>query len=60
MKKKENTIILQRLMSYIKPYRRYLIMAFIFAFLSVLLSLVTPILIGLAIDYIVEKGILIE
>lgn len=56
MKKKENTIILQRLMSYIKPYRRYLIMAFIFAFLSVLLSLVTPILIGLAIDYIVEKG----
>ncbi|WP_143316773.1 ABC transporter ATP-binding protein [Clostridium sp. HBUAS56017] len=45
--------VLRRLLSYIKPYRKYLIMAFISAIISVFVTLLSPILIGKTIDYIV-------
>lgn len=48
--------ILRRLFSYAKPYRRYLIGALISSMISVTLSLLIPIFIGMAIDNIVGPG----
>lgn len=50
-----NTII-KRLFSYAKPYRRFLIAALFSSFISVTLSLLIPIFIGRAIDYIIGPG----
>lgn len=50
-----NTII-KRLFSYAKPYRRFLIAALISSFISVTLSLLIPIFIGRAVDYIIGPG----
>ncbi len=57
MKKKSDTKqVLKRLLKYIKPYRASLIVALICALISVSLSLLTPILIGNAVDHIIGKG----
>jgi ATP-binding cassette subfamily B protein len=48
------TSVLRRLLSYIKPYTKYLIIAFISAIISVFITLLSPILIGKAIDYIIS------
>ncbi len=63
-KNKSNTIdtnesqfaVLKRILQFAKPYRKYLIFAFISAFISVIVSLLVPVLIGQAIDVIVGKG----
>lgn len=57
-KKKDNqyVTILGRLLTYMKPYRTYLILALVCAIISVVLSLFTPILIGRAIDYVIGPG----
>ena len=56
--KKDNQYlaILGRLIKYMSPYRSYLILALVSAIVSVTLSLMTPILIGKAIDYIIGPG----
>jgi ATP-binding cassette subfamily B protein len=52
----ESNSILKRLFSYAKPYRRFLIAALISSLISVTLSLLIPIFIGRAIDYIIGPG----
>lgn len=49
----ENNSILKRLFSYAKPYRGFLIAALISSLISVTLSLLIPIYIGKAVDYII-------
>ncbi|MGB4659046.1 MAG: ABC transporter ATP-binding protein [Mobilitalea sp.] len=56
MKNNLNTVVLKRLLDYTKPYRVSMILALIFAVVSVVLSLTTPILIGNAVDYMIEPG----
>ena len=51
-----NFSVLKRLLSYTKPYTQYLIGTLIFAILSVALTLLGPVLIGRAIDFIVAKN----
>ena len=48
--------VLKRLLAYTKRYRLSMILALLCAIVSVTLSLLTPILIGNAIDYILEPG----
>ena len=48
--------VLKRLLYFIKPYIKYLIFTLICAIISVSLTLLAPVLIGNAIDYIVGKG----
>ncbi|WP_455714702.1 ABC transporter ATP-binding protein [Anaerosporobacter sp.] len=63
-KKHSNTIdstesqfaVLKRILQFAKPYRIYLILAFISAFISVVVSLLVPVLIGRAVDVIIGKG----
>lgn len=57
MIKIKNNATFQRLLSYTKPYRSYMIIALICAVISVMLSLLTPILIGEAVDSILDKGL---
>lgn len=52
----DSNSILRRLFSYAKPYRRFLIAALISSFISVTLSLLIPIFIGKAVDFIVGPG----
>ncbi|MDF2941367.1 MAG: hypothetical protein K0S01_225 [Herbinix sp.] len=52
----KKTSVLKRLLTYTKPYRVSMIVALLCAILSVTLSLLTPILIGRAVDYILEPG----
>lgn len=47
---------LKRLLSFCKPYQKYLISLFILSIISVALTLVTPVLFGQAIDLLVGKG----
>lgn len=49
-------VVLKRILQFAKPYKKYLIFAFISAFISVIVSLLVPVLIGQAIDVIVGKG----
>ncbi|HHT96962.1 MAG TPA: ABC transporter ATP-binding protein [Clostridiales bacterium] len=49
----DDTSILRRILTYAKPYRIYLIFALICALISVNLSLLSPVLIGEAVDYII-------
>ena len=51
-----NFSVLKRLLSYTKPYIQYLIGTLICAILSVALTLLGPVLIGKAIDFIVAKN----
>lgn len=52
----ESNHVLKRLFSYAKPYRIYLIGALISALISVTLSLLIPIFVGKAVDFIVGPG----
>ena len=52
--KNKNT--LKRILKYAKPYRSSLVSAMIFALLYVVLNLTAPVLIGTAIDSIIEKN----
>ena len=47
--------LIKRLLHYVKPYRFLLFIAVISSLISVAASLLTPVLIGDAIDYIVGK-----
>lgn len=49
-------VVLKRILQFAKPYRGYLILAFISAFISVVVSLLVPVLIGRAVDVIIGKG----
>lgn len=53
MKTVEKRIVLSRLMKYARPYRIFLLLALVCALISVTLSLLAPILIGNAVDYII-------
>ncbi|HAJ98079.1 MAG TPA: sugar ABC transporter ATP-binding protein [Ruminococcus sp.] len=50
----KNTIV--RILNYSKPYRKYLVLTIISAFIGVSLSLIVPVLIGEAVDYAVSIG----
>jgi ATP-binding cassette, subfamily B, multidrug efflux pump len=52
----KNSSILKRLLTYTRPYRHYMILALLCAVISVTLSLLTPILIGIAVDDIAGPG----
>lgn len=52
---KDNKRIIKRLLSYTKPYFIYVILAFFSALVSVMLTLLAPVLIGKAIDFIIGK-----
>lgn len=54
--KDKKSDILKRLFAYTRPYTHYLIFALICAFISVILSLITPVFIGKAVDYIIGPG----
>ncbi len=51
-----NKETIQKILSYIKNYKLYVIGSFLFAAISVVLTLYAPILIGQGIDFILEKG----
>ncbi|MBE6050878.1 MAG: ABC transporter ATP-binding protein [Clostridium sp.] len=51
-----NYSVLKRLLSYIKPYKGYLILSFISAIISVAFTLLNPVLIGKAIDQVLSSG----
>jgi ATP-binding cassette subfamily B protein len=48
--------ILKRILSYTKPYKFYLFLAFTGAIISITFTLLGPVLIGNAIDLIIDKG----
>ena len=48
-----NKHIFSRLLSFTKPYFKYFIGALVFAFLSVFFTLLTPIIIGEAVDLLI-------
>ncbi|MGN0455233.1 MAG: ABC transporter ATP-binding protein [Acutalibacteraceae bacterium] len=51
-----NKGVVKRILIYTAKYKRYLVGAFVFAVLSVCLTLLGPVLVGYAIDYIIGKG----
>lgn len=51
-----NTKILKRILRYTKPYKKFIFIAFISAIINITLTLLTPILIGRGIDFIVGKN----
>ena len=50
----KNTIV--RILNYTKPYRKYLILTIVCAFVGISLSLIVPVLIGEAVDFAVSAG----
>lgn len=56
MNKRKHTSVFKRLLEYTRPYRISMIIALVCAMVSVALSLMTPILIGKAVDHIIGKG----
>ncbi len=48
--------VLKRLVRYTKPYMRYIVLSFLAAAVSVVLTLLVPILVGKAVDNIIGKG----
>lgn len=50
-----NTTIIKRILNYTKSYKKYIVIAFISAVINISLTLLTPILIGRAVDFIVGK-----
>lgn len=52
-----NSITIKRLLTYCRPYRLILIWIFILSFISVCLTLITPILFGQAIDLLIGVGL---
>ncbi|MDD3430265.1 MAG: ABC transporter ATP-binding protein [Oscillospiraceae bacterium] len=57
MKNKENQATLKRVLQYAKPYRAYSVAAFILAMGYVLFTLLSPVLVGRAIDQVVDTGL---
>jgi ATP-binding cassette subfamily B protein len=53
---KNQITILKKLLNYIRPYKKYIILTFISAILGVSFSLIIPLLIGNSIDSIIEPG----
>jgi len=53
---KKEISILRRLLGFTKPYRGFMVIALLSAVISVSFSLLTPILIGKAIDHIIAPG----
>lgn len=53
---KNTKTIMKRLLRYAKPYKKYLVLAFISAVAGVGLSLFVPVLIGKSVDYIIGPG----
>lgn len=51
-----NIKTLKRLLTFCKPYLRYLYFAFIFSFFNIVFTLLTPILIGQAVDLLIGVG----
>lgn len=51
-----NKGVVKRILIYTAKYKRYLVGAFVFAMVSVCLTLLGPVLVGYAIDYIIGKG----
>ncbi len=51
-----NKSTIKKVLNYIKEYRLYLVLSILFAAVSVVLTLYIPILIGNAIDHIIEPG----
>lgn len=51
-----NKVVVKRILIYTAKYKRYLVGAFVFAIVSVCLTLLGPVLVGYAIDYIIGKG----
>lgn len=49
-------ITVKRVLSFIKPYRMYVWLSLVFAFLTVLTTLYAPVVTGKAIDFIIDKG----
>lgn len=56
MKNKKNKSTVAKVLYHIKKYRLWMVLSIIFAAASVALTLYVPILIGRAIDYIIDKG----
>ena len=56
MNNKKNKSTVSKVLYYIKKYRIWMVISIIFAAVSVGLTLYVPILIGHAIDYIIDKG----
>ncbi len=56
-KSKVSKKVIKELLLYIRPYRLYVILSLIFAVITVLSQLYAPKLSGLAIDHIVDKGL---
>ena len=52
-----NRETIKKILTYIKNYKMYVIGSFLFASISVILTLYAPILIGEGIDLILEKGL---
>lgn len=52
--KKKDT--LSRVLKYIKNYRGYLLLSFLLAVITVVLTLIVPVFLGDAIDFIIDKG----
>ena len=48
---------LKRLLKYVKPYRKYFVGALLGAIGSVFFTLLTPIIIGQAVDQLIGKGL---
>ena len=51
-----NFSVLKRLLTYIKPYKGYLVLTFISAIISVAFTLLNPVLIGKSIDHVLSPG----
>ena len=48
-----NTTILKRILKYTKPYSKYIVLSFITAVINITLTLLTPIIIGKGVDFII-------
>ena len=51
-----NITIIKRILNYTKSYNKYILIAFISAVINISLTLLTPILIGRAVDLIIGKN----
>lgn len=56
LSKQEQKDTIRRVLLFIKPYSKYVVLSLIFAFLTVVATLYAPIITGKAIDYIVDAG----
>ena len=56
MTKESQKDTLKRVLTYIKPYRYFVWLSLLFAFVTVVTTLYAPIITGNAIDFIVDKG----